>query len=70
MIHLEREGVPRLVAASFIFFILVFVGIGWFFCRRKGRRTRLRLSPNTGFQKINSTEAYTDSEEDDIQFDK
>ena len=37
--------------------------------RNAGRKGRLRNS-HTGFQKIRSTDTFTDSEDDEIEFDK
>ena len=37
--------------------------------RNAGRKGRLRNS-HTGFQKIRSTDNFTDSEDDEIEFDK
>lgn len=70
VIQLEREvRLPSLVTlCMFASLVLLVAGVVIFF-RRSRRRSRLH-SPNTGFQKISTKEQYTDSEEDDIQFEK
>lgn len=69
MIHLERQaGLPSFVTLCiFGTMLIIFVGAACFF--KKSKRSKLR-SPNTGFQKIRTTDDYTDSEEDEIQFEK
>ena len=70
VIHLERAGWPRLVVVSLLATLTLLLAMGYFLCRTRRRWKPRMRSPHTGFQKINTNEDFTDSEEDDIQFDK
>merc|ERR1711934_1229813 len=67
VIHLERAGMPRMVVLSLL--VTLLGALGYVMCRNAGRKGRLRNS-HTGFQKIRSTDQFTDSEDDEIEFDK
>jgi hypothetical protein len=69
VIHLERAGMPRLVILSLVVTLALLGALGYVLCRNAGRKGRLRNS-HTGFQKIRSTDQFTDSEDDEIEFDK
>jgi len=70
VIHLERAGTPRLVILSLLVTIFIIGALCYVLCRNAARRgVRLRNS-HSGFQKVRSTDRFTDSEDDEIEFDK
>jgi len=69
VIHLERAGMPRMVVLSLLVTLTLLGALGYVMCRNAGRKGRLRNS-HTGFQKIRSTDQFTDSDDDEIEFDK
>ena len=65
VIRLERAGMPRLVTAG----LLVLLAMCYFLCKRTGGKPRARRS-HAGFQKVKTTDQFTDSEEEEVEFDK
>ena len=69
VIRLERAGMPRLVTAGLLGTLLVLLAMCYFLCKRTGGKPRARRS-HAGFQKVKTTDQFTDSEEEEVEFDK
>lgn len=69
VIRLERAGTPWLVTVGLLGTLLVLLALCYYLCKRTGGKPRARRS-HAGFQKIKTTDQFTDSEDEEVEFDK